>query len=467
MKITTYLFLSLFSLFLSQNIITSWNYDKVAMYDLQKINTFLSKVFTTPLDIPYEFSIDSLKVDKIKLIKIETNLYDSLINYNTGLLLLAPNKITLSFNFSYSDTGKGSSGESTLTLNVLTFKLKVTNEKTSEKKVNFEIKMTSPIENYSIPGFKDKDLLKELINLIFNGFNDKSVLSQFIPEKMETELYNYYSEFYKKNKDFNLQTQKFFGNVVVPIKNNEFIYFCEDVLGDYKNAFCFYSGSVSNNENKNDKEDKILLPLKNERFSHNEEDLYVIYVNNELVKNSMDYIVKNYFEKNAKIYNNKTNVKELSYDFTVGSLQKVFKGLENLKKEDAYDCEIYVESGNLNEVVYRVKVNIRDQSNNNFEMRVTSGLTLDISILKSIRFNMCIKETNTMKVEILSSTIQPQVEISDLNGLKKSIEESFDFKQNPICLNDKGISLKNYFTELTKAYIQDDGLYFEGPQLYQ
>jgi hypothetical protein len=78
------------------------------MYDLQKINTFLSKVFTTPLDIPYEFSIDSLKVDKIKLIKIETNLYDSLINYNTGLLLLAPNKITLSFNFSYSDTGKGS-----------------------------------------------------------------------------------------------------------------------------------------------------------------------------------------------------------------------------------------------------------------------------------------------------------------------------------------------------------------------
>ena len=133
MKITTYLFLSLLSLFLSQNIITSWNYDKVAMYDLQKINTFLSKVFTTPLDIPYEFSIDSLKVDKIKLIKIETNLYDSLINYNTGLLLLAPNKITLSFNFSYSDTGKGS-GESTLTLNVLTFKLKVTNEKASEKK---------------------------------------------------------------------------------------------------------------------------------------------------------------------------------------------------------------------------------------------------------------------------------------------------------------------------------------------
>ena len=166
MKITTYLFLSLLSLFLSQNIITSWNYDKVAMYDLQKINTFLSKVFTTPLDIPYEFSIDSLKVDKVKLIKIETNLYDSLINYNTGLLLLAPNKITLSFNFSYSDTGKGSSGESTLTLNVLTFKLKVTNEKTSEKKVNFEIKMTSPIENYSIPGFKDKDLLKELINRI-------------------------------------------------------------------------------------------------------------------------------------------------------------------------------------------------------------------------------------------------------------------------------------------------------------
>ena len=98
MKIATFLFISLISLYISQNIITSWNYDKVAMYDLQKMITFLNSFLKEPLNIPCDLSKDTIKVNNIKLIQIETNLYDSLINYNTGLLLLAPNKITLSFN---------------------------------------------------------------------------------------------------------------------------------------------------------------------------------------------------------------------------------------------------------------------------------------------------------------------------------------------------------------------------------
>ena len=100
-------------------------------------------------------------------------------------------------------------------------------------------------------------------------------------------------------------------------------------------------------------------------------------------------------------------------------------------------------------------------------MRVTSCLTLDIAIIKSVRFNMCIKDTKTKNIEIISSSLEPNVEVSDLDGLKKAIEESFDFKQNPICLNNEGISLKDYFAEITQAYIQEEGIYFEGPQLYQ
>ena len=49
----------------------------------------------------------------------------------------------------------------------------------------------------------------------------------------------------------------------------------------------------------------------------------------------------------------------------------------------------------------------------------------------------------------------------------KAIEESFDFSYNPICLNSDGISLKDYFAEITNAYAKEEGLYFEGPQLYQ
>ena len=166
MKTSTYLFLSLISLFISQNIITSWNYDKVAMYDIQKINTFLKSFVQSPLEIPYTFSNDTLQINNIKLIQITTNLYDSLINYNTGLLLFSPNKITLNFNFSY--TNGNESADSTLELKILTFKLKITNDKTQSKKATFDIKLTSPLDNYSIPGIKDKQrIIKGIKRIIF------------------------------------------------------------------------------------------------------------------------------------------------------------------------------------------------------------------------------------------------------------------------------------------------------------
>ena len=77
--------------------------------------------------------------------------------------------------------------------------------------------------------------------------------------------------------------------------------------------------------------------------------------------------------------------------------------------------------------------------------------------------------------EILYATINgeeytglPESRIEELLlELKEVIEESFDFNHNPICLNNNGISLKDYFTEITKAEIKEEGLYFEGPQLYQ
>ena len=463
MKVSTYIFLTFFSIFLCQNIITSWNYDKVAMYDLQKINTFLNTFAQNPIDIPVVISNKTLGINNIKLIQIDTNLYDSLINYNTSFLVLATNKITWYSNF--SNKYGAQRDDTTLELKILTFKLKVSNDKTTDKKATFEIKMTSPLENYSIHGIQDKTLLEALKYLFCKGFQDNSVLNKIIPEKMETGLYNCYNEYYKNIKEFNIQTKDFFGNLKLSIKNNEFLYFCEDLLGEYKTAFCYYKGNVQDIEGS--QEYKTLLPLKNERFSHNEDDLYNLFINNDLFEYSMDYFVKNYFEKNAKIYNNKTNTKQLSYDFTVNSLNKYFRGLEYLQKTDYFDCEIYIEKGNLNEVVYKVRVNIRDENKNYFEMRVTSGLTLDIPIKKSVRFDICIKDTKTKNVEIIFSTTKPQVEVSDFEGLQRAIEESFDFSKNPICLNNDGISLRDYFAEISKAYAKEEGLYFEGPQLYQ
>ena len=456
MKFSLYIFVSLLSLYFSQNIITTWNYDKVAMYDLQKIITFLNSFPSQPLDLP-NIKKDTIDITNLKLIKVETNLYDSLINYNTGLLLLAPNKVTLNFNFSYTNTLNDINDNAELSLNVLSFKLKISNNKTTEK-VNFEIKMTSPIENYSVPGIKDKDFLKKLIEALYEGFNKESILNDKIATSMQTEINKYYVDFYQKNQDFILQTNAFFGNTKVQIKNNRFMYFCEDPSGEYKTAMCFYPGEITEKSNEDEIQDKTLIA----KFSNADEDLYKVFVSNDLVGHSIGYIADTYFKTNAKIYNEKTNVKQLSYDFTVASLQKYFKGLETLKKEDKWDCEVTIESGNLNEAVYKVKFNIKN-TNDNFEIRIKSGLTLDISILKTVRFNLCLKATQTKEVSVLTETIS----ISDLDGLKKVIEESFDFKQNPICLNTDGITLKNYYSEISKAYVKEEGIYFEGEQLYQ
>ena len=324
--------------------------------------------------------------------------------------------------------------------------------------------MSTTKENYSISGIEDKEFLNLLIEIFYQEFNKNLVLSNIIPEKIEKGLENYYIEFYKKNKEFKVETNDFFGKMIFPMKNNKYMYFCEDLLGKYKTAFCYYSGYTSIYEGI---KDKTKVPLNNERFSHNNDDLYNIFINNDMIETIIDYISNYYFAFNPKYYNNKTNIKELSYKFNVDSLQKYFSGLRNLNKEDIFDCEIYIENITLNNAIYRAKINIKNKNNDYIIIRITSGLTIDIHITKSVRVNLCLKNTQTQNIEILSSTLKSQVKIYDLEGLKKVIEESFDFNNNPICLNDKGISLKDYFSEIIKAYTEKEGIYIEGNHLYQ
>ena len=461
MKFQILFLISLFSIYISQNIISSWTYDKVAMYDLQKINTFLTKNFKID-NIPITLTNDTLEIKDIQLKEVQTNLYDSLINYNTGLLLLTPNKITLNIDFTYTDKTKGS-GTGNLELKIFTFKLKVKNNK-SEGKAQFSIKMTTDEDSYSIFGIEDKSLLYIIKCTLYNGFINKNILDEVIPNQMEEQLYNYYVNYYKKIKNYNIITSDFFGNKNIEITNNIFTYYCEDPLGEYKNAFCYYSGNITNIGNI---KDKSLIPLKNERFSHNDNDLYMLFINNDLFKDIMDLLAKDYFSKNVKIYNKDTNTKQLSYDFTVKSLKKYFIGLETLGDSNEFDCEITIESGNLNEAVYKVKVNIKDENKNNFEMRITSDLTANIKVSKTVKLKLCLSETKTKKIEIISSTTKPPVDISDLDGLKKAIEESFDFSYNPICFNSDDISLKDYFLKIYDIYIKEEGMYIEGKQLYQ
>ena len=456
--------LILFSLTLCQNIITSWNYDKVAMYDIQKINKFLLSEFSNKsFKLTNVILWNNILIKNITLIDIQLSLYDSFLNYNNGLFLFTPNKVTLYFNFSYSESTRGINDTAILELKIGTLKIKVKNDK-NQNKAYISTKMSSPMENYNVPGIIDKDFLKLLIDSLYSGFQMQSILSGTISDKISSGLFNYYNEFYSQKKEFFIQTTDFFGKYKFSMKNNKFLYFCEDLLGEYKNNFCYYMGYSSKEE---EIKDKTKVPLINERFSHNN-NLFNLFINNDLINDIINYVQKQDFNFNPKILNNKTNVKHLNYDFTVSSLKKYFNGLQIYNDNDYFYCEVYIDSFSLNKVNYRVKFNITNPKYNYyFIINISCKINVDFPIMKNTRFNLCLKEVKTTNIEVIFSSTELKIDIRNMEELKKDIDEPFGFDDNKICLFDNGIAMRDYFAKIRDIYLREEGIYIEGDHLYQ
>lgn len=92
----------------------------------------------------------------------------------------------------YNDTA-------TLELKIGTYKLKIFNYKNNQT-VRFSSKMSSPMENYVVPGIKNKDFYAKLQDALFSGFQLQSFLSRYIPEVIDEGLAKYYNEFYSKKE---------------------------------------------------------------------------------------------------------------------------------------------------------------------------------------------------------------------------------------------------------------------------
>ena len=114
-------------------------------------------------------SWNNIVITNLRLIDIQTSLYDSYLNYNNGLFLLSPNKVTLFFNFSYSESTLGYNDTATLELKIGTFKIKISNNKTTQE-TKFSSKMSSPMENYVVPGIKDKQFYAKLQDYHYHSF---------------------------------------------------------------------------------------------------------------------------------------------------------------------------------------------------------------------------------------------------------------------------------------------------------
>jgi len=444
-----FLIISILNLSISQNIITSWHYDKVQMYELQKIGSILTTQIKEKVTSLPDFTEDNISITNLKLTDVQHSLYDSYLNFNTGLLLFTPNKITFSFNFSYSVQSDSGSASFDLKINVL--KIRLTNNK-KDQTPSTQVSMFSTENDFSVYEISDKDLSAKVKTALNKGFEKNDILNKQVSSKID--LINYYEDFYKKKKSLNFKTSTIFDSKDISINFNRFLGFCEDVSGEAESALCYYSGEL-----EEDKTDKTSVPLKNEAFVR-PKDTYNTFINIDLYNNIINKIMKEGLSD--KTYNKDSVVKDLSYDFTVSSLKKYFSGLDTYGNSEVFEAVIKINELNSKSTKFSVSFKIGTKSDV-FVLDVEMDIELKVLVTKSVRINLCLGGDKNMKITVKSGNVS----IIDESGLVRVMQESFDYDNSRLCLSDKGISLRDYYSLITKAYFQEEGIYLEGNQLYQ
>lgn len=442
------IFISL-NIVVSQNIITSWHYDKVQIYELQKIGTILSTQIKEKVTSLPDFTEDSIKITNLKISSIQQSLYDSYLNFNTGLLLFTPNKVTLSFTFSYS--AQSTSGSASFDLKIDILKIRISNNKEDQTQ-SFQISMFSKEEDFTVYEISDKDLLAKVKTALYKGFENNNILDENISSKID--LLTYYKDFYKNKKSLKFQTSSFFGSKQITVNFNRFIGFCEDVTGKAESALCYYSGELDEEEKK----DKTNVPINNEKFVY-PNNTFNTFINMDLYNKIITNIMKKGLLE--KTYNKNSIKKELSYDFTVSSLKKNFNGLDSYGNDENFEVKMKVTELNSKSTKFNVVFKIKNSEA--FSLDVEADIILKVDIIKNVRINICSDSIKNLKISLKNGNVS----LADELGLKKAIEESFDSLNEQICLTDDGISLRDYYSIITKAYCQDEGIYLEGNQLYQ
>jgi hypothetical protein len=221
-----------------------------------------------------------------------------------------------------------------------------------------------------------------------------------------------------------------------------------------ESALCYYSGEL-----QEDKTDKTSVPLNNKNFV-NPNDTYNTFINmdlyNEIIKEALKEGIA------GKIYNKDSVKKGMSFDFTVASLKKYFNGLDDFENSEEFEAAIKINEFNSKYAKFSVSFKIGSKADA-FVLDIVMDVDLKVVVTKSVRINLCSDGYKNMKMNVKTGNVS----IIDENGLKKVMKESFDYVNDSVCLSDNGISLRDYYSIITNAYVQEEGVYLEGNQLYQ
>ena len=171
------LIISIFNLSNTQNIITSWHYDKVQMYEMETIGDMFT--YENLKDITFgELKEDFITINNLKISDVSHSLYDSYLNFKTGLILLTPDKVSLSFTFNYTFGDITSNASFDFKINIIRIKYK-NNKEEQTQAVNISGEFSDA--DFSVYDISDKILSERLLLSSFCSFvaNTKVVNSGF------------------------------------------------------------------------------------------------------------------------------------------------------------------------------------------------------------------------------------------------------------------------------------------------
>jgi hypothetical protein len=308
--------------------------------------------------------------------------------------------------------------------------------------------------DFSVYDISDKILAEKVKYAIYKGFKNKDILNGVILKNID--IIKHYKNRLSKKADFDLTTGSFLGQKKIKINLNRFLAFCEDFEGKLKNALCYYSGEIDNQE---DKTNRFNAPLNNKDFL-NSTDTYNTFINVNLLNKIAQKISTEGID--AKTYDRTVPKKSLSYDFTALSLKKYFNGLDAYDDALEFSTSIKISEFDTKSAKFNTNFNI-GENQNVFAINVELNFGLKFSLKKNVRLNLCLNNVSNIKVSISSGSVT----IKDEAGLISAIQESFDFDNIPICLSDNGVSFRDYYAKIKNIEALEEGFYLFGDQLYQ
>ena len=438
------IFITLFNLSYSQNIVTAWHYDKVLMYIHKNIQNYFENEF---LETIKEISIKGKKEGDIEITEIKptsTSLTtaDSYGNLNSGLFLYTPNKLNINYDINYKNKEEAKTATMELSIYDLKININSSNAVIEIKDKDFVV--------YDV----DKSILDTFKRLVIKAFDDNSVMTNY-SEKIN--IVNYYKELMKQHKSFSYQSSKLLGHKNVEIPLNRYIDFCYEKDLKFENAMCYFSGELNGEESEDKKKDPLIF----ENFIE-ANDNYHMFINRKLFNDVMDYVVK---ENVKNIYKKGSTSIKLPYEFTSKYLKEIFDF--SFEKDDAsFSVEVQVKNIIFNEKDYHLlslnNVIMLEGLSENITFSNDFNFKVDKKIIKSTKFDICVSEINVKEVKS-----EGTIKIKDENKIKEWINKSFNVESYPLCLSDNGITLRDYFSYLTNVTIGEKGVFIQGMHLYQ